>query len=85
MVVCTIRPPLLAPSTPVITYEVMEDSWEDGILRVMHLAIAKLANSFSSEFERTPYRFYGKRDEDDRPVGISEDYVFARQFQHMEE
>ena len=48
------------------------------------MAIVKLANSFSSKFEGTPYRFYGKRDEDDRLVGISEDYVFARQFQHME-
>ena len=62
----------------------MENGWEDGILRVMQLAIAKLTNFFSSKFEGTPYRFYGRRDEEDRPVGISEDDVFARQFQHME-
>ena len=50
----------------------------------MQLAIAKLANFFSSKFEGTPYRYAGRRDEDDRPVGISEEFVFARQFQHME-
>jgi hypothetical protein len=80
LVVCTIRPPLLAPSTPEITYEVMESSLEDGILRVVLLAIAKLTNSFCSKFEGTPYRFYGKRDEEELPVGILEDFVFVRHF-----
>ena len=40
LVVSTICPPLLAPSTPEITYEVIESGWEDGILRVMQLASA---------------------------------------------
>ena len=80
LVVCTIRAPLLAPSTPEIAYEVMESSLEDGILRVMQLAIAKLTNSFCSKLEGTPDRFYGKRDEEGRPVGSSEDFVFARHF-----
>ena len=35
LVVCTILPPLLSQSDPEITYEVMESSWEDEILRVM--------------------------------------------------
>ena len=82
LVVCTIPAPELAPSTPKIIFEVMESGLEDGILRVMQLAIAKLANSFSSQFMGTPYRFYGKRDEEDRPVGASEDFVFAHHFQH---
>ena len=73
---------MLAPSTPEITYEEMESSLEDGILRVMQLAIAKLASTFCSKFEGTPYRYYGKRDEEDIPVSNSE--VFARHFQHME-
>ena len=84
LVVCTIRAPLLALSTPEIIYEAMESSLEDGILRVMQLAIAKLASTFCSKFEGTPYRYYGKRDEEDRPVSNSEDFVFARHFQHME-
>jgi hypothetical protein len=62
----------------------MESSLEDGILRLMQLAIAKLANSLCSMFEGTPYRFYGKRDEEGRPVGSTEDFVFACHFQHME-
>ena len=61
LVVCTICSPLLAPSTPKITYEVMENGWEDGILRVVQLAIAKLANFFSSKFEGTRYGYYGRR------------------------
>ena len=74
----------MAPSDPEITYEMMESSWEDGILRVMQLAIARLAYSFSSQFESTTYRYYGRRDEHDRPVLFSGPYVFDRQFQHME-
>jgi hypothetical protein len=62
----------------------MESSLEDGILRVVPLAIAKLTNSFCSKFEGTPYRFYGKRDEEELPVGILEDFVFVCHFQHME-
>ena len=84
LVVCTIRPPLLSPSDPELTYDVMESSWEDGILRVMQLSIARLAFSFTSSFEGTIFQCYGRRNALDRPVLFSAPYVLDGQHQHME-
>ena len=51
LVVCTIERPL----TPYIAYDVIESDLESGFLRVMQLAIARLAHLFCDEFEGTPY------------------------------
>ena len=69
LVVCTIE----RPSAPYLAYDVRESSLESGFLRVMQLAIAKLAHLFSDEFTGTPYSFLGERDEEDRPVGDLEE------------
>ena len=53
----------------------MESRWEDGILRVMQLSIARLAYSFTSSFEGSIYQCYGRRNALDRPVLFSAPYV----------
>ena len=50
LVVCTIE----RPSAPYLAYDVRESSLESGFLRVMQLAIAKIAHLFSDEFMGTP-------------------------------
>ena len=65
LVVCTIE----RPSTPYIAYDVVESDLESGFLRVMQLAITRLAHLFSDEFAGTPYSFFGERDEQYMPIG----------------
>jgi hypothetical protein len=74
----------LSQSDPEITYEEMESSWEDGILRVMHLSISRLAYSFTSSFEGSIYQCNGRRNALDRPVLFTAPYIVDRQHQHME-
>ena len=80
LVVCTIE----RPSTPYIAYDVIESDLESGFLRVMQLAIARLAHLFCDEFEGAPYSFFREHDEQDRPIGDLAECVITRQFQHME-
>ena len=78
LVVCTIE----RPSTPYIAYDVVETDLESGFLRVMQLAIAKLAHLLSDEFAGTPYSFFGERDEQDRPIGDLAECVITRHSAH---
>lgn len=83
-VVCTVRGRQVAPVCGDIEFEVMDRSWEDGLLRVMQFTIARLAEDFADRLQDTPFRYIGRRDDQGRMTLGDPHPEFAHYLSHTE-
>src|SRR4051812_6754964 len=63
---CMLRGRQFAPICDDIVFEVTARSWEDGLLRVMQITMAHLANDFTDRLQDSPLRFNGRHDDQGR-------------------
>jgi hypothetical protein len=83
-VVCTVRGRQTTPVCDDTEFEVVDRSWEDGLLRVMQLAIARMSHNFADRLQDSPFRFYGRRDDHGRMSPADPHPQFADYASHSE-
>jgi hypothetical protein len=81
---CTLRGRQVAPICDDCVFEVTARSWEDGLLRVMQLTMARLANDFADRLQDCPLRFIGRRDDQGRMAPADQHPDFLNYFSHVE-
>src|SRR3954449_6518520 len=82
---CTLRGRQVAPICDDIVFEVTARSWEDGLLRVMQLTMARLANDFADRLQDCPLRFIGRRDDQGRMAPADQHPDFLNYFSYLDE
>jgi regulator of replication initiation timing len=83
-VVCQVRGKEVPPTSQEFTFEVMERTWGDGLMRVLRHAISRLIHLHYDELLRTRYEHYGRVDSDGLPYQAAAHTPFSRHFYHTE-
>src|SRR3954466_11557061 len=81
---CTLRGRQVAPICDDCIFEVTARSWEDGLLRVMQLTMAHLANDYADRLQDSAHRFIGRRDDQGRMAPADQHPGFLNYFSHVE-
>jgi hypothetical protein len=83
-VVCQVRGKEVPPTSPEFTFEVIERTWGDGLVRVLRHAISRLVHLHYDELLGTRYEHYGRVDSDGLPYQAAAHTPFSRHFCHTE-
>jgi hypothetical protein len=85
MIVCTIRGSHVRQLEE-IEIQIFERTWEDGLVRVLQAALARLTFRHRTELEekRLPYAHIGRRDEEGIPTVVSYVCPLGRHTAQME-
>jgi hypothetical protein len=66
-VICQVREKEVPPASLEFTFEVIECTWGDGLMRVLRHAISRLVHLHYDELLGTRYEHYGRVDSDGLP------------------
>src|SRR5664279_3839981 len=69
LIQCSIRGRMVYPHSEVITFEITECSWADGLARAMHEALTRLCGAHGEELSGG-YRYFPRRDSTGRPMNV---------------
>jgi hypothetical protein len=83
-VVCQVRGKEVPPASPEFTFEVIERTWGDGLMRVLRHAISRLVHLHYDELLGTRYEHYGRIDSDGLPYQAAAHTPFSRHLCHTE-
>jgi hypothetical protein len=83
-VVCQVRGREVPPTSKEFTFEVIERTWGEGVMRVLQHAISHLIHRHASELAGTCYENYGRCDDEGLPVEPPLSTPFSRHLTHME-
>lgn len=83
-VVCTVRGQQVAPVCEDLTFEVVDRTWGEGVLRVLQQTIARLSHDFADRLQGTAFQFVGRRDTQGVMVVGEEHPHFANHMHHTE-
>jgi hypothetical protein len=83
-VVCQVRGKEVPPTSQEFTFEVIERTWGDGLMRVLRHAISRLVHLHYNELLGTRYEHYGRVDSDGLPYQAATHTPFSRHFCHTE-
>jgi hypothetical protein len=83
-VVCQVRGKEVPPTSQEFTFEVIERTWGDGLMRVLRHAISRLVHLHYSELLGTRYEHYGRVNSDDFPHQAATHTPFSRHLCHTE-
>jgi hypothetical protein len=83
-VVCQVRGKEVPPTSQEFTFEVIERTWGDGLMRVLRHAISRFIHLHYDELLGTRYEHYGRVDSDGLPYQAAAHTPFSRHFCHTE-
>jgi hypothetical protein len=83
-VVCQVRGKEVPLTSPEFTFEVIERTWGDGLMRVLRHAISRLVHLHYDELLGTRYEHYGRLDFDGFPHQAAAHTPFSRHLCHTE-
>jgi hypothetical protein len=83
-VICQVRGKEVPPTYQEFTFEVIERTWGDGLMRVLHHAISCLVHLHYDELLGTRYEHYGQIDSDGLPYQVAAHTPFSRHLCHTE-
>jgi hypothetical protein len=83
-IVCQVRGKEVRPTSPEFTFEVIERTWGDGLMRVLRHTISRLVHLHYDELLGTRYEHYGRVDSDGLPYQAAAHMPFSRHFCHTE-
>jgi hypothetical protein len=83
-VVCQVRGKEVPPISQGFTFEVIERTWRDGLMRVLRHAISRLVHLHYDELLGTRYKHYRWVDSDGLPYQAAAHTPFSRHLCHME-
>jgi regulator of replication initiation timing len=83
-IVCKVRGKEVPPTSPEFTFEVIECTWGDGLMRVLRHTIWRLVHLHYNELLGTRYEHYRRVDSDGLPYQAATHTPFFRHFCHME-
>jgi hypothetical protein len=83
-VVCQVHGKEVPPASPEFTFEVIERTWGDGLMRVLRHAISRLVHLHYDELLGTRYEHYGRIDSDGLPYQAAAHTPFSRHLCHPE-
>src|SRR5664279_963424 len=69
LIQCSIRGRMVYPHSEVVTFEIRECSWADGLARAMHEALTRLCGAHGEELSGG-YRYFARRDSTGRPMDV---------------
>jgi hypothetical protein len=72
------------PTSPEFTFEVIERTWGNGLMRVLRHAISRLVHLHYDELLGTCYEHYGRVDSDGFPYQATAHTPFSRHLCHTE-
>jgi len=67
-VVCTLRGRQAEPVCEDDQFEVIEHTFEEGMMRVMQLAMARISHDYADRLQDTSYQYIGRRDDQGMPA-----------------
>jgi hypothetical protein len=82
-VVCQVRGKEVPPASPEFTFEVIERTWGDGLMRVLRHAISRLVHLHYDELLGTRYEHYERINFDGLPYQAATHTPFNRHLCHM--
>jgi hypothetical protein len=82
--VCQVRGKEVPPISQGFTFEVIEPTWGDRLMRVLRHAISRLIHLHYDELLGTRYEHYGRVDSDGLPYQVAAHTPFSRHLCHME-
>jgi hypothetical protein len=83
-VVCQVRGKEVPLTSPEFTFEVIEHTWGDRLMRVLRHAISRLVHLYYDELLDTRYEHYGRVDSDGFPHQAAAHTPFSRYLCHTE-
>jgi hypothetical protein len=83
-VVCQVRGKKVPLTSQKFTFEVIERTWGDGLMRVLRHAISRLVHLHYDELLGTRYEHYGRVDSNDFPHQAAAHTPFSRHLCHTE-
>jgi hypothetical protein len=83
-VVCQVRGKEVPPTSPEFTFEVIERTWGDGLMRVLRHTISRLVHLHYDELLGTRFEHYGRVDSDSLPHEAAAHTPFSRHLCHTE-
>jgi hypothetical protein len=83
-VVCQVRRREVLPTSEEFTFDVIERTWGEGVMRVLQHAISRLVHLHASELAGTRYEHYGRCDDEGFPVEAPLPTPFNRHLTHTE-
>ena len=83
-VVCTLRGRQVEPVCEDIQFEVIERTFEEGMMRVMQLAMARISHDFADRLQGTAFQFVGRHDDQGAPAFGEQHPQFADHLGHVE-
>jgi hypothetical protein len=83
-VVCQVRGKEVPPTSLEFTFEVIERTWSDGLMRILRHAISRLVHLHYDELLGTRYEHYGQLDSDGFPQQAATHTPFSRYLCHTE-
>jgi hypothetical protein len=83
-VVCQVRGKEVPPASLEFTFEVIERTWGNGLMRVLRHAISRLVHLHYDELLGTRYEHYGRVDSDGFPHQAAAHTPFSRHLCHTE-
>jgi hypothetical protein len=84
LVVCQVHRKEVPPTSPEFTFEVIECTWGDGLMRVLRHAISRLVHLHYDELLGTRYEHYGRVNSDGFPYQATAHTPFSRHLCHTE-
>jgi hypothetical protein len=81
---CQVRGKEVIPTSEEITFEVMDRTFEDGVMRVLRQSISHLVHHHREEVADTRFEHYAGIDEEGFPFDPPEYSLFGRNFVHTE-
>jgi hypothetical protein len=83
-IVCQVRGREVPPTSEEFTFEVIERTWGEGVLRVLLHTISRLVHLHASKLAGTRYEHYERCDDEGFPVEPSLLTPFRRHLTHTE-
>src|ERR1700731_2935095 len=69
LIQCSIRGRMVYPHSEVISFEITEGSWVDGLARAMQEALTRLCGAHGKELSGG-FRYFARRDSTGRPMEV---------------
>jgi hypothetical protein len=83
-VVCQVCGREVPATSEEFTFEVIERTWGEGVMRVLQHAISRLVHLHAAKLARTRYKHYGRCDDEGFPVEPPLPTPFSRHLTHTE-
>jgi hypothetical protein len=83
-IVCQVRGREVPPTSEEFTFEVIERTWGEGVMRVLQHAISRLVHLQAAELVGTRYEHYGRCNDEGFPVEPPLSTPFSRHLTHTE-